>query len=210
MRVARPHSRDLVLVVALLVAGVVWQGLWQPFHDNPLFDVVAYGLPALSEGRWWTPITGTFFVDQPWVYLFTISSFAGMAFLEFRRGSRVALAYFTVGQLFAVLGSALLLLVLSALPWPWAQTQAAALDVGPSGGTMACIAAAIGLFVQPWRVRAWLVLLGFSAIALLFWGALADLEHALAVLLVLVCRPVAARFGGPRSASSASSPTSRA
>jgi len=185
MRMLARFPATIVLVVALLVAGVVWRGLWQPFRDNPLFDVVAYGLPALSEGRWWTPITGTFFVDQPWVYLFTISSFAGMAFLEFRRGSRVALAYFTIGQLFAVLGSALLLLVLSALPWPWAQAEAAVLDVGPSGGTMACIAAAIGLFVQPWRVRAWLVLLGFSAIALLFWGALADLEHALAVLLVL-------------------------
>ena len=159
MRMLARVPATILLVVALLVAGVVWQGLWRPFRDNPLFDVVAYGLPAFSEGRWWTAITGTFFVDQPWVYLFTISSFAGMAFLEFRRGSRVALAYFTIGQLFAVLGSALLLLVLSALPWPWAATEAAALDVGPSGGTMACIAAAVGLFAQPWRVRAWLVLL---------------------------------------------------
>lgn len=169
----------------ILAVGVAWQGLWRPFEDDPLFDVVAYGLPALSEGRWWTPVTGTFFVNQPWVYALTIVGFAGMAYVEFRRGSRVALAYFTVGQLFAVLGAALLLLVLSQLPWPWAQTEAAALDVGASGGAMACIAAAIGLFVQPWRVRAWLLLLGFVTVALLFWGALADLEHALAVLLVL-------------------------
>jgi phosphatidylglycerol lysyltransferase len=185
MRILTRIPATLSLIAVLLAVGLISQGLWRPFEDDPLYDVVAYGLPALSAGRWWTPITGTLFVNQPWVYGFTIASSAGMAYLEWRRGSRVALAYFGIGQLFAVLGSSLLLLVLSPLPWPWAQEQAAALDVGASGGTMACIAAAIGLLVQPWRVRAWLALLGFVALALLFWGALADLEHALAVLLVL-------------------------
>ncbi|MDW4574408.1 DUF2156 domain-containing protein [Microbacterium sp. M3] len=175
----------LTMVALILVAGVVWQGLWQPFEDSPLFDVVAYGLPALQEGRWWTPLTGTFFVNQPWVYLFTIGSFIGMAYLEFRKGSRVALAYYWVGQLFAIFATALLLWGLSYLPWAWAQAQAAALDVGASGGTMACIAAAVGLFRPPWRVRAWLLLIGFVFIAMLFWGAVADLEHLMAVLLVL-------------------------
>ncbi|WP_243075970.1 bifunctional lysylphosphatidylglycerol flippase/synthetase MprF [Microbacterium sp. SS28] len=185
MRVVARLPGTLTLVGLLLVAGVVWQGLWRPFEESTVFDAVAYGLPAFTAGRWWTPVTGTFFVDQPWVYVFTLASFGGMAYLELRRGTRVALAYFAVGQLFAVLASALLLLVLSPLPWVWAQEQALALDVGPSGGTLACIAAAVGLLRQPWRVRAWLVLLGAVFVALFFWGALADLEHALAVLLVL-------------------------
>ncbi len=176
----------LALVTVILVVGVVFAGLWTPFEESPLWDTVAYGLPALLEGRWWTPVTGTFFVNHPLVYLFTISSFVGMAYLEFRRGSRVALAYFGIGQLFAVFGSALLLSVLSLLPWPWAQAEALALDVGPSGGTMACIAAAAGLLAAPWRTRAWVIILGFSFVTLFFWGSLADLEHALAVGLVLV------------------------
>jgi lysylphosphatidylglycerol synthetase-like protein (DUF2156 family) len=175
----------LTMIALILVVGVVWQGLWRPFEDSDLYDVVAYGLPAFEAGRWWTPVTGTFFVNQPWVYLFTIAGFAGMAYLEFRRGTRVALAYYWVGQLFAIFATALLLWSFSQLPWAWAQTQAAALDVGASGGTMACIAAAVGLFRSPWRVRAWLVLLGFVFVAMLFWGSLADLEHLLAVLLVL-------------------------
>jgi lysylphosphatidylglycerol synthetase-like protein (DUF2156 family) len=175
----------LTLVAALLAVGVVFAGLWSPFEDNPLYDTVAYGLPALLEGRWWTPITGTFFVNHPLVYLFTIASFIGMAYLEFRRGSRVALAYFGVGQLFAIFASALLLWLFAFLPWPWAQQEALATDVGPSGGTMACIAAAAGLLAAPWRVRAWALLLGFTAVTLFFWGSLADLEHALAVGLVL-------------------------
>jgi lysylphosphatidylglycerol synthetase-like protein (DUF2156 family) len=183
--VVRRIPATLVMVALILVAGVVWQGLWRPFADSPLFDVVAYGLPALADGRWWTPVTGTFFVDHPWVYLFTITGFVGMAYLEFRRGSRVALAYYWVGQLFAIFATALLLWGLSQFPWEWAQAEAAALDVGASGGTMACLAAAVGLFRPPWRVRGWLVLLGFVFVAVLFWGTLADLEHLLAVLLIL-------------------------
>jgi lysylphosphatidylglycerol synthetase-like protein (DUF2156 family) len=174
------------MIALILVAGVAWQGLWRPFEDSDFFDAVAYGLPAFEEGRWWTPVTATFFVNAPWVYAFTIAGFVGMAYLEFRRGWRVALAYYWVGQLFAIFATALVLWGCSAIAsWDWAQTQAAALDVGPSGGTMACIAAAVGLLRSPWRVRAWLVLLGFVFVAMLFWGTLADLEHLLAVLLVL-------------------------
>ncbi|MCW3492934.1 bifunctional lysylphosphatidylglycerol flippase/synthetase MprF [Microbacterium sp. SSM24] len=175
----------LALIAALLAIGVIWGGLWSPFAKNPLFESVAYGLPALVEGRWWTPVTGTFFVDHPIVYPFVIASFAGLAYLEHRRGSVVALAYFGIGQLFAIFASALFLWLATMLPWPWAQVEATVLDVGPSGGTMAGIAAAVGLLASPWRVRAWLIVLGFAFVTLFFWGSLADLEHAFAVLLVL-------------------------
>ncbi|UUE19911.1 bifunctional lysylphosphatidylglycerol flippase/synthetase MprF [Microbacterium sp. J1-1] len=183
---ARRIPATLTMVVLILAVGVIWRGLWTPFEDSDLFPTVAYGLPNLAEGKWWTPLTGTFFVNQPWVYVFTIAGFWGMAYLEFRRGTRVAIAYYAVGQLFAIFATALVLLVLSSFPWAWATTQAQALDVGASGGTMACIAAAVGLFRPPRRVRGWLILLGFVFIAMLFWGKLADLEHLLAVLLILV------------------------
>lgn len=184
--VVRRIPATLIMVLLILIVGVAWNGLWAPFEDTKLFSNVAYGLPNLVDGKWWTPLTGTFFVNQPWVYVFTIAGFWGMAYLEFRRGSRVALAYYWIGQLFAIFATALLLLLLSQFPWEWATTQAQALDVGASGGTMACIAAAVGLFRPPWRVRGWLILLGFVFIAMLFWGKIADLEHLLAVLLILV------------------------
>ncbi|NJI60001.1 MULTISPECIES: bifunctional lysylphosphatidylglycerol flippase/synthetase MprF [Microbacterium] len=183
--VVRRIPATLIMVLLILIVGLVWNGLWAPFEDTKLFQTVAYGLPNLVDGKWWTPVTGTFFVNQPWVYVFTIAGFWGMAYLEFRRGSRVALAYYWIGQLFAIFATALLLLLLSQFPWEWATTQAQALDVGASGGTMACIAAAVGLFRPPWRVRGWLILLGFVFIAMLFWGKIADLEHLLAVLLIL-------------------------
>ena len=176
----------LAIIALILIVGVIWSGLWRPFQDSALFEVVGYGLPALVEGRWWTPITGTFFINQPWVYLFTIGSFFGMAYLEFRRGSRVALGYFWVGQLFAIFASALFLWLAAMLPWPWAQAEAVLLDVGASGGTMACIAAAASLLPAPWRLRAWVILLGFMLVTLFFWGSLADLEHAMAIGLILL------------------------
>ncbi|WP_029260893.1 MULTISPECIES: bifunctional lysylphosphatidylglycerol flippase/synthetase MprF [unclassified Microbacterium] len=184
--VVRRIPATLIMVLLILIVGVAWNGLWAPFEDTKLFSTVAYGLPNLVDGKWWTPLTGTFFVNQPWVYVFTIAGCWGMAYLEFRCGSRVALAYYWIGQLFAIFATALLLLLLSQFPWEWATTQAQALDVGASGGTMACIAAAVGLFRPPWRVRGWLILLGFVFIAMLFWGKIADLEHLLAVLLILV------------------------
>lgn len=184
--VVRRIPATLTMVLLVLVVGVVWRGLWKPFEDAALFQTVAYGLPNLADGKWWTPLTGTFFVNEPLVYLFTIAGFWGMAYLEFRRGSRVALAYYWLGQFFAIFATALLLMLLSQFPWAWATEQAQALDVGASGGTMACIAAAVGLFRPPWRVRGWLILLGFVFISMLFWGKVADLEHLLAVLLILV------------------------
>lgn len=183
--IPRRIPATLALVAVLLVVGVLTAALWQPFRSSPLWEPFAYGLPAIEAGRWWTPVTGTFVIDQPWVYALTIASLWGMAYLEYRRGWRVALAYFGVGQLFAVLAAALVLWAGALLPWPWAQAQAAALDVGPSGGALACIAAAVSLFVAPWRLRAWIVLVAFVFLALLFWGSVADLEHLLAVLLVL-------------------------
>lgn len=110
----------LILVAVIVAVGAISQGLWRPFEDQDLFATVAYGLPALEQGRWWTPFAGTFFVVQPWVYVPTLLAFAGMGYLELRRGSRVALLYFALGQLFAIFATAAFLMGARLLPWPWA------------------------------------------------------------------------------------------
>src|SRR5690606_40385638 len=107
------------LVVLLLAAGVVSQGLWSPFAGHGWFEHVAYGLPAFAEGRWWTPITGPFFVIEPWGYAPTLLAFAGMGYLEWRRGSLVALRVFWLGQLVAILATALFIVALRPTGWPW-------------------------------------------------------------------------------------------
>jgi len=193
-RLAARLPVTLVLVAVLLACGVVSRALWHPLSSSPLWEQVAYGLPAIADGRWWTPLTGTFLSDPPWLYAVVISGFAGVAFLEYRRGSRVALGWFTAGQLVGVLGMLGFLALASQLSWPWAVAQAHSLDVGPSGGTMACIAASATAMSSPWRERVWFTVLGASAVLLLFWGTLADIVHAFAVLLVLVVqRPLPVR-----------------
>ena len=186
LHVMRRIPATLVLAGILLVVGVVGAGLWHPFSASDLFPTVAYGLPALQEGRWWTPITGTFFLDAPWVYAPIVLGLTGMAYVELRRGSRVAVGYFAAGQLVSVLASALFLSGAALLPWPWAQQQATVLDVGPSGGVVASIAAAVSLLPSPWRLRAWTVLVAGLSVTLIYWGSLPDLEHAFAVAFVLV------------------------
>lgn len=179
----------LTMVALIIVVALIFGTFWNPLIDQTeLFNTVSYGLPALQQGQWWTPITGTFFAITPWSYPITILAFWGMAYLEYKRGSGVALLYYWGGQFFAVLVSALLLWFLAASfpDFAWAQLEATMRDVGASGGTMATIAAAVGLFASPWRSRVWIVLLGFVTIALVFWGSLDDLEHFLAVILILV------------------------
>ncbi|WP_291054278.1 phosphatidylglycerol lysyltransferase domain-containing protein [Herbiconiux sp.] len=189
-----PSLRDIVtripatlaLVAVVLIVGVAGQGLWSPTAQQPWWESVAFGVPALQDGRWWTPVTGTFFVAEPWGYLFAVLGFFWMGLLEWQRGWRRALLYFGAGQLVAVLATAAFLWLASMLPWPWAITLAGMLDVGPSGGTMACFAACVSLFASPWRQRGWIIVVGYTAIGLLFLGTLADLEHAFAVVFVLV------------------------
>ncbi|WP_287269240.1 MULTISPECIES: bifunctional lysylphosphatidylglycerol flippase/synthetase MprF [Microbacterium] len=186
LAVLRRIPATLSVVAVLLIAGILTGALWTPLADGPLWDVFAFGLPALQDGRWWTPITGSLLVSHPALYPVTIAGLAGVAFVEFRRGGRAALAYLVGGQLFAVLGASLLLWLGSLAPaWAWAAEQSALLDVAPEGGIFAGIAAAVGLFAAPWRSRAWLVLLVSVTTGVLLWGGLSQLEHALGVFLVL-------------------------
>lgn len=176
----------LGFVLVLLVVGLVSGGLWRPVGETPLIDLFGYGVPAFEAGRWWTPVTGAFLVVTPWGYVPTLATMVSVGLLEAKRGSRVALGYFWIGHLFAVAVTALIVSVCAgAADWAWAQEQVQTLDVGPSAGALACLAAFLGTLRTSWRLRGWLILLATLTIGVLVLGALADLEHMAAVLLVL-------------------------
>lgn len=175
----------LSLAGIVLIVGVVTQGLWSPVSATPLWDAAAYGLPAFEAGRWWTAVTGTFLVAEPVGYALIAPAFAGIIVLELWRGSRLALATFVIGQLFAIFATALIIWPLSLTGWPWAVEVASSLDVGLSGGLFACLAAAAGILPAPWRLRALVALLSFVSVTTLFWGDIAAVEHLLAVVVVV-------------------------
>lgn len=175
-----------VVIAALLVVGVIGEGLWTPANEQRWFTVVAYGVPSFEAGQWWTPFTGTFVVVTPAFYIPTLLSFVGMAWVEHRRGTWFAVAWFGLGQLAAIVATTLFLLVARIPDWPWARAIADGIDAGPSGGSMALLAVAAGLLPAPWRQRAWIAVFGAAVVSLLFIGGLPDVLHAFAIAFVLL------------------------
>src|SRR5215210_4676572 len=79
----------LSVAILTLLAGLATTALWRPLQGQPLLDAVAYGLPAFSDGRWWTPATGVLFAQTPWQYVPTLGSFVLLCgFAEYRLATR--------------------------------------------------------------------------------------------------------------------------
>ena len=188
---ARRVPFTLVVVGSMLLLGLLTRSLWQPLQDRPLFETVAYGLPALQSGRVWTPVTGAFFALVPAQYLPVAGG--GLVLLgwsEWRLGTRRAVAAAVGAHLVGVLGASAVLLAFGAVDWDWAQRLASTLDVGFSAGALGAVAAASATLTPPWRGRLRLVLLLYGAIALLYIGLLWDVEHFLAIAFGLAVGPV--------------------
>src|SRR6185437_13258277 len=62
---ARRLPFTIVVVGTMLVLALATGTLWNALEDRDLVDHVAYGLPALQDGRWWTPVTSAFFALTP-------------------------------------------------------------------------------------------------------------------------------------------------
>ena len=181
-----------VTVTALmLVAGLVTGALWDAAADRSWFPRIAYGLPAFLDGAWWTPVTGAFFALEPGIYLPMVGSFVLLAgYTEFKLGTRIAAVTVIGGQLIGVLGAAAVLLPLQFTDWAWAQELSGHLDLGFSAGALAGLAVVSGTLRDPWRLRVRLALLAYVAISFVLIGALADLEHLIAVIAALILAPL--------------------
>jgi len=192
---ARTH-RDRIpftLSVALLtlLAGLATTALWRPLRNQPLMDGVAYGLPALSEGRWWTPATGVLFAQTPLQYVATLGSFVLLCgFAEYRMGTLRAATAAVVTQLAAVLGAAAVLALGEGHGWLWADRTALVRDVGFSAGALGAASAATATLAAPWRGRVRVGLATYVVASFVYVGVLWDLEHLLAVALGLACGPL--------------------
>ena len=178
------------VVAVMLTAGVVTGALWTPLHASGLVDHVAYGLPALEAGRWWTPVTGSVFALVPLQYLPVAGGFLVLGgFAEVRLGTRRALPVTVLTQLAGVLGATALLWLTLGSGWPWADENARVFDVGFSAGALGVAAAATATLESPWRGRVRAGLLAYAVVAFVYIGALWDLEHLLAVALGLALGP---------------------
>jgi len=188
---ARRLPFTIVVVGTMLLLAVATGTLWNALEDRDLVDHVAYGLPALQDGRWWTPVTGAFFALTPGQYL----PVAGGALLmvgwsEWRLGTRRVAVAATSTHLAGVLLASLFLLVVDGTGWEWAARLATELDAGFSAGALGAVAAASATLTPPWRGRLRAVLSLYAVVALLYVGRLWDLEHAIGISVGLALGPV--------------------
>ncbi|GAB2563583.1 bifunctional lysylphosphatidylglycerol flippase/synthetase MprF [Leucobacter ruminantium] len=175
------------LVLALLVVGAATGTLISATADQPWFDRVGTGLPAFSDGRWWTLAVSPFFVTHPLVYLTLLPLvIGGVGWAEWRFGSLRTAVLFVAGHLVGVLGSAGILALVAHSGWEWAERVAAGLDVGPSCGALTALVFAIATLPAPWRLRARLAVGIWVGISVLYLGRLDDLEHAVALTAALI------------------------
>src|SRR3954465_12264936 len=179
-----PFTTTVVLVI--VVVGLATGSLWTPVSERTWFPDVAYGLPSLIAGAWWTPATGSLFALSPVFYIPVLASFVlFVGFAEWRLGTRRAALICIVGQLVGVLAASATLLPLRHSGWDWAETLALARDVGFSAGALACITVATAAMRSPWRLRVRAVLVLYVTVSFVFVGTLADLEHLWAVAISL-------------------------
>ncbi|WP_042369899.1 bifunctional lysylphosphatidylglycerol flippase/synthetase MprF [Streptacidiphilus neutrinimicus] len=167
---------------AVLVVALATGGLWNALQDRSWYPDVAFGLPSLEAGRWWTPITGSMLGATPLDYLPIIVGFVLLVgFAELRLGTRWAATVTVTGQIAAVLLASAVLAVLRTTGWAWAQELARTVDVGFSAGALCAGAVVSATLVSPWRQWLRLGLLVYVGVSVMFVGTLSDLEHLLAV-----------------------------
>ena len=159
--------------------GAFWN---QVTEGTTLFDDVAYGLPALQDGRWWTFLTGMFFAPQLIaVHADPVPAGArGASVYERRVGHVRTLVVAIGGQALGALLTALFLWLFDDSGWTWARELGTRLDLGISAGGFALLGALTAVMQPVWRHR---IRVGFGAYLfamVLNSGLLWDVEHFVA------------------------------
>lgn len=181
-------SGGLVVIITL---GVHFGLFVTPIGVTRAGEELAYGLPALQDGRWWTVLTGAPFAITPLCYIAVLASFAAfVGLLEHRLGTARAMTVWAIGHVAGVLGAiALVALTGGAL--------ADAVDVGPSGGAMAAAAVVTATLPPRWRFWSRAGLVAYAVGSLLVIGNLADVVHLVAVVVALPLGPLFIRRATP-------------
>ena len=182
------------VTAVMIVAGVATGSFWKPAEEHSWYPWIAYGVPSLVEGRWWTLLSGPFLAVVPVFYVAMTGSFVLLVgFSEWRIGTRLAAATTIVGQIVGILAALGFLMLVRGIGWPWADTTAGLLDVGFSAGSLAAVAVTSATLRPPWRLRLRLVLGLYVLASAVFIGTLADVEHLAATGIALAVGPALVR-----------------
>lgn len=179
----------IALAVALLVVGATTGSLWGRASDKSWYRDVAFGLPALREGRWWTPVTSAFIEPGPWLYLLAlVAVVVGMGWAEWQLGTVRAVLVGVGGHLISCLLTVVLLWLLSSevTSWRWAEQLADSRGTGVGALVVSAVAVASATVRSPWRLRVRVLLGAIVSVAFLFQGTLASVQYVLAAVIMLI------------------------
>jgi phosphatidylglycerol lysyltransferase len=192
--VARRYWACSLIVLAVLVAGLVTGALWRGVDSgDALYDHVAYGLPPLQDGRWWTFFTGMFFAQQVVLYIPILLLLLVVASVYERRVGHVrTLAVAIGGQFVGASLTALFLWPFDGSRWTWARELGLVRDLGISAGGFALLGALTAVMQPVWRNRIRIGVGAYLVALLLRSGLLWDVEHFVAFALGVVAGPLLA------------------
>jgi lysylphosphatidylglycerol synthetase-like protein (DUF2156 family) len=181
-----------VIVLAVLVAGLATGALWRGVHEgSALYDRVAYGLPPLQDGRWWTFFTGMFFAEQVVLYVPILVLLIIVASVYERRVGPVRTIVVAIGgQFLAALLTALFLWIFDGSGWTWALQLGATRDLGISAGGFALLGALTAVMQPVWRSRIRVGVGAYLVALLVRSGLLWDVEHFVGFALGVLAGPL--------------------
>lgn len=189
LTVVRRLPFTVALAAALLIVGATTGSLWGRASDKSWYREVAFGLPSLREGRWWTPVSSAFVEPGPWLYLLAlVAIIIGMGWAEWQLGTVKAVLVGVGGHLIASLLSVLLVWLLSSgvTSWRWAEQLADSRAAGVGALVVSAVAVASATVRSPWRLRVRVLLAAIVSVAFLFEGTLASVEYVLAAVIMLI------------------------
>ncbi len=186
------------LIACVIVAGLSTGAFWTEVSEgSSLYEDVAYGLPALQDGRWWTFFTGMFFAPQLALYLPILLLLVVVASIYERRVGHVRTIVVGIGgQALAALLTSLFLWPFDDSGWTWARELGQQLDLGISAGGFALLGALTAVMQPVWRVRVRVGVGGAYLVGMLLnSGLLWDVEHFVAFALGVFAGPFLAGRG---------------
>lgn len=180
-----------LLVAVILISGLLTGAMWHGVQEgSSLFPNVAYGLPALQAGRWWTFLTGMAFAPQPVLYIPVLVLVAWAASVYERRVGHVQTLVVAIGgQFLGALLTAIFLLPFDNSGWTWARDLGDAFDFGISAGGLALVGALTAVMQPVWRTRVRIGVFAYLIAMVLNSGLLWDVEHLVAFTIAVLVGP---------------------
>jgi len=180
-----------LIVLAVLVAGLASGALWRGVDEgSALYDHVAYGLPPLQDGRWWTFFTGMFFAERVVLYVPILVLLVIVASVYERRVGPIRTLVVAIGgQFLAALLTAVFLWPFDGSGWTWARQLGVTRDLGISAGGFAILGALTAVMQPVWRTRIRVGVGAYLVALLVRSGLLWDVEHFVAFVLGVLAGP---------------------